>query len=89
MGKGVPRSAVFTFRTYGPESAAALARAWAAKMQFVFNLCRASRDPEHAPTQQELEAWPEQPEFSTCAQRSASVAAVMKRVQQIRRLFAT
>jgi hypothetical protein len=86
--RGLHVSARYELSLYGDATAAVLARAWAAKMQYMFNLCMANHDPLLAITDELIQAWPEPSEFSTLSVgcQSDQSRRLSNRIRQIRDL---
>lgn len=83
----VPKSARYELATYGAANAALLARTWAAKMTFFYNLATASTELLVSFSLEQKASWPEPSEFTEFARQMSSCPRSSARVQQIRRLF--
>jgi hypothetical protein len=82
--RGIPRSARYEISTYGEENAAAFARSWCSRMQYVFNICCAHEDQEHKLTPKEIENWPEPSEFCRLDRELAGSTRAQQRLAQIK-----
>ena len=83
----VAKSASFYFSTYGQEDAAILARAWAAKMQFCFNLSLENSKLGGALSQEQVASWQEPSEFVELASRLPGASPATKRIERVRQLL--
>lgn len=79
-------SARYEIKLYGEVNAAALARAWASKMQYLFNACLEAGDTTRAFSPEEKAKWPEPSELSRVEREMGGSRQAMKRIAQIRQL---
>ena len=84
--RGLPRSARYEIALYGEEHAAALARVWCAKMQYLFNVCLEREDDRHALSPAEVAAWPEPSDLGRIERELRGIRQVPLRIAQIRNL---
>ena len=86
--RGLNASARYEISFYGDTSAAVLARTWAAKMQYMLNVCLARGDSNLVFSAEILSAWPEPSEFTQLAEgcNSDPNRRLASRIRQIRDL---
>jgi len=79
------KSARYELSVYGEHVAGVLARAWAGKMQYMFNLCCSQGDTV-ALTAEQLAGWQEPSDLTQVAQNKKVPAILARRIRQIREL---
>ena len=80
------RSARFEISLYTEEWAAALARCWCHRMQFLLNLSLEHQNVQHIFTQAELDAWVEPSELASAEMGLWNVPRARRRILEIRSL---
>lgn len=81
--RAIPQSARYEISLYGQEAAAAMARCWASKMQYMFNICIQLEDELHKLTASELKQWPCPSEFFNLRTELAGSRKGLHRLDQI------
>jgi hypothetical protein len=84
----VPASARFEISTYSAANAGIMARTWCSKMQTFFNLCLSTGKDVTDLSPEDRSSWQEPSEFTALATQMSDSKLAMKRVQQLRALFA-